>query len=204
MARKTKEEAEKTRQKILEAALEVFSSKGFVRTTLSDIAEKADVTRGAIYWHFKDKTDLFFTLSNDIHATEASSVETMLKKPLRNVQDIKMLIFQYTNLLEKNKRYQTLYELINFKTEWTKELKPILERNRKIINRIIASIEKSLQQLKEEQKINQECDPRRSAVAMCAFVTGLIELWIFNKKVFSMKKDLPPLVDDFFKNMAIS
>lgn len=60
--RRTKEEAEQTRRDILKSAIEVFSKKGFASSTLVDIAKKANVTRGAIYWHFKNKNDLFEAL----------------------------------------------------------------------------------------------------------------------------------------------
>ena len=53
--RKTKEEAALTRKRLLEAAVRVFSEKGFTASKLSEIADKAGVTRGAIYWHFGNK-----------------------------------------------------------------------------------------------------------------------------------------------------
>ena len=59
VVRKTKEEAQETRNLILDTAETVFSEKGVSRTTLNDIAKAADLTRGAIYWHFKNKADLF-------------------------------------------------------------------------------------------------------------------------------------------------
>ncbi len=58
MAKRTHEEAERTRQAILESAYRLFSRRGYESTSLSDIARFADVTRGAIYWHFKDKGDI--------------------------------------------------------------------------------------------------------------------------------------------------
>ena len=59
MARRTKEDALATRDRILDAAEQVFESQGVARTSLQQIAAAAGVTRGAIYWHFKDKADLF-------------------------------------------------------------------------------------------------------------------------------------------------
>ena len=53
--RRTKAEAEQTRHDILKAALILFDEQGYVQTSLSDIARKAEVTRGAIYWHFDNK-----------------------------------------------------------------------------------------------------------------------------------------------------
>ena len=62
MARKTKEEALKTREAILDSAIRVFSIRGVSRTTLANIAKEAGVTRGAIYWHFRNKEDLLAAL----------------------------------------------------------------------------------------------------------------------------------------------
>ena len=62
MARKTKEEALKTREGIIEASIELFLKRGVSRTSLSDIAKRAGVTRGAIYWHFNNKEDLLGAL----------------------------------------------------------------------------------------------------------------------------------------------
>ena len=65
--RRTKEEAEQTRNAILEAAVDVFTEKGVARATLEQIAKAANVTRGAVYWHFKNKTDIFMALHDELH-----------------------------------------------------------------------------------------------------------------------------------------
>lgn len=62
MVRKTKEEAENTRREILKAALEVFYQKGYSRTTFDEIAARINLTKGAVYWHFKNKPDLLVEL----------------------------------------------------------------------------------------------------------------------------------------------
>lgn len=65
MARKTPAEAARTRQRILDAAGEVFSRDGIANTTLEQIAQQAGVSRGAIYWYFKGKQDLLQTLFDE-------------------------------------------------------------------------------------------------------------------------------------------
>ena len=60
--RKTKQEAQKTRQHLLNAALEIFWRMGVTRATLQEIAQQAGVTRGALYWHFSNKEALFESL----------------------------------------------------------------------------------------------------------------------------------------------
>ena len=67
MARKTKEQARETRQKIIDAARTVFHQWGVNRSSLDRVAQEAGLTRGAIYWHFKDKVELF-------HAVRANTL----------------------------------------------------------------------------------------------------------------------------------
>ncbi|NJO85240.1 MAG: TetR/AcrR family transcriptional regulator [Blastochloris sp.] len=50
------------RREILDAALKVFSAKGFHKATNKDVAEEAGISPGLIYWYFKDKQDLLFSL----------------------------------------------------------------------------------------------------------------------------------------------
>ena len=57
--RRTKEDAELTRLLIMKKGLKLFADQGVTGTTLNDIARAAGCTRGAIYWHFKNKWDLF-------------------------------------------------------------------------------------------------------------------------------------------------
>ena len=62
MVRRTKEDAMETRSKLLDAAEALFSEKGVTQTSMMQVAEKAGVTRGAIYHHFENKMDLIESL----------------------------------------------------------------------------------------------------------------------------------------------
>lgn len=62
MSKRTHEDAQATKQRILAAANKIFIAKGIDKASLSDIAREANVTRGAIYWHFENKNDIFIEL----------------------------------------------------------------------------------------------------------------------------------------------
>ncbi|MDJ0807943.1 MAG: TetR family transcriptional regulator [Gammaproteobacteria bacterium] len=64
MARKTKEDAERTYHQLLDAATRLFIRQGVAKTTLSEIAKEAQMTRGAIYWHFDNKDAVIMALWN--------------------------------------------------------------------------------------------------------------------------------------------
>ncbi len=60
MARKTKQEAQETRQHILDVALRLFSQQGVSSTSLGEIAKAAGVTRGAIYGNDSNLLIVFY------------------------------------------------------------------------------------------------------------------------------------------------
>ena len=202
MARKTKEEAEKTRQRIIDEALNVFSKKGFMRTTLSDIALEANVTRGAVYWHFKDKTDLFSALADKIEKSVGIEFKKMSSLAVRSLDDIKASVLTYMDIFRDNSDYRRFYELVHYKTEWTHELEPVLIRNRRVMNQIIRILKKNFKLLKMRNKVKGELDPEKAAIEVYAFMTGLIEIWFFDREIFSLKKDVPDMIDDILQSMA--
>ena len=77
MARRRKEDAQKTRTRILASALSLFAKKGYERTTFNDIAARLKMTKGAVYWHFESKERLLIAL-----------VDEMLEKFERQIVDI--------------------------------------------------------------------------------------------------------------------
>lgn len=59
MARRSKADAEKTREQLLEMATVMFGSRGFSATSLSDVCGELEITKGALFHHFSSKDDLF-------------------------------------------------------------------------------------------------------------------------------------------------
>ncbi|RKN41821.1 TetR/AcrR family transcriptional regulator [Streptomyces hoynatensis] len=55
-----------TRQRIQDVALELFSEQGYEKTSLREIAERLDVTKAALYYHFKTKEDILIGIFRDL------------------------------------------------------------------------------------------------------------------------------------------
>lgn len=82
--KRTKEDAEQTRENILNAAIGLFADKGVTATTLEDIAAAAHVTRGAIYWHFKNKLEIFDALHERLHRPLVTMIMEDVEKTTPN------------------------------------------------------------------------------------------------------------------------
>jgi AcrR family transcriptional regulator len=73
-AKPMQERAEKTRESILQAAASVFERVGFSAARLEDIADEAQVTKGALYFHFRSKSDLAATVVSAHYAQWADTI----------------------------------------------------------------------------------------------------------------------------------
>ncbi|GIX49845.1 MAG: hypothetical protein KatS3mg132_039 [Limisphaera sp.] len=72
-------EGDCTRQRILQAALRCFAERGYAAAAIQDIARAARVSKPALYYHFKDKADLFRALVTEAHETRRRQLETALR-----------------------------------------------------------------------------------------------------------------------------
>src|SRR6266404_6297013 len=117
MARKTKMEAAVTREQLLDAAETVFRHRGVTRTSLAEVATAARLTRGAVYWHFKDKAALFAamceraTLPLDAMLNAASGETT--DEPLTVLRDLMVGALRH---LATAPRAQAVFEVIFLNT----------------------------------------------------------------------------------------
>ncbi|WP_319559280.1 TetR family transcriptional regulator [Marispirochaeta sp.] len=73
--RRTREEAEQTKESIFQAGIELLATKGIHETSMSDIARAAGVSRGAIYWHFENKEALLREIRGRLQSFYKSLVD---------------------------------------------------------------------------------------------------------------------------------
>ena len=85
--KKTKEEALETRKAILQSALDTFCEKGYSKTTFDELAKRIGFTKGAVYWHFRNKPDLVTALINDYISNQVEYVNSKLSD-IKSVDDI--------------------------------------------------------------------------------------------------------------------
>lgn len=110
--KKAKEDAMITRQNILDAAFKCFFENGFRTTSLDMIAKEASVTRGAVYWHFKDKSELYREVVKNT-LTENDVVQYAHSLPLDMDYDKKLFeIFWYAQ--NDNEKIIFIYKALNF------------------------------------------------------------------------------------------
>lgn len=78
--KKTKEQANQTRKQLIEIATELFSEHGYSKVSLEDIVETEQLTRGAVYHHFKSKKGLFYAVFEHAHQLIAEEISAVDEK----------------------------------------------------------------------------------------------------------------------------
>ncbi|WP_410016167.1 multidrug efflux transporter transcriptional repressor AcrR [Sodalis sp. C49] len=205
MARKTKQQAQETRQHILDAAVQEFSMRGVSATSLTDIATVAGVTRGAIYWHFKNKVELF----NEIwHAAEARILALELEyqakfpdDPLHVLTETLIYILQST---VSNTEWRALMEIVFHKCEFVGEMELFQEVRKGLYAECYERIEETLNRCIECGQLPAGLHCRRAAILLRAYMTGLMENWLFVPGTFDLAGGSRILIAAFMDMLRLS
>jgi TetR/AcrR family acrAB operon transcriptional repressor len=121
MARRTKEQALETRQRILVAALDLFCSKGYSQTTFVDIARRIDMTKGAVYWHFPDKPSLLVALIIDMRKHEDALISQHVPE-VKCLEDMKAYFVAHTRVVMEDDLCRKFAFFIALQMEWSPEM----------------------------------------------------------------------------------
>jgi len=199
--RKTKEEAAITRQNLLDAALTVFSREGFAATTLDAVAQEAGVTRGAIYWHFGSKVELYTTLIAESDAALQIRLDELSDQGGGTIAIMRRIAVHLLVEVENNPRTRAITELVLFKTGIEAELAEGMEKKRQGMADLVNEIEGYVKMGIKAGEIRPDLNPRDVSIAFLSMQNGIIMMWLLNPAVFSLKERAAALMDTFFEGI---
>ena len=193
--RRTKEEAAITRKQVLKKALVVFSKKGYMATTLQDIAHEAEVTRGAIYHHFGGKAELYNTLIRE-YSDRGSQIMGQAASEGGTLLDILRRVFiQQLQVIEDDHEMRALMELYLFKTGLVSELEEGRQQQIESGVGLIEMLAGIMSQGIEQGLLRSDVDSKEMARTYLAFQNGLIQLWLTAPNQFSLKTNAESFAD---------
>ncbi len=202
MARKTKEDMLRTRDAILENALNVFYNKGFSRATIEEIAIKSNCTRGAVYWHFKNKVEIFVALSEKLGNIGDIKFAHFFNDDSCNINLLKEFCQEYILLFENNSDFRRLYEIFFSKTEWAKELDCLVNLCQEYDTFILNFFETKFKKIKDNNLLIETITPRLAALGLFSHLSGLIHSWLFISKEYN-SQNIRELINIFLDSLII-
>lgn len=188
MVRKTKEDAELTRQSIIDAARKVFLARGVSRSTLEHIATQADVTRGAVYWHFKNKTDIFHAMREQVFLPLIDRIDDILaieNDPEKSVSQNEDPLTQIENSLcdtihelNENIEMRQTYEIMMIKCEYVDDFATVLQQILNNCSSITEKIQLAYERAKAKNLLVASHSPHALALDTHLFFSGLLHMWV--------------------------
>lgn len=184
MVRKTKEDAEITRQHIINAAREVFLSKGVSKTSLEQIAARAGVTRGAVYWHFKNKSELFHAMRDQVVLPLIDSLDDTLltaedssssTNPLSAIEN-----FLHSTVQKLNDHQETreTYEIMMSKCEYVDDFEDVLQQILNNCTGIVVKLEQAYLNAQSKNLVSTSHSANQLAMDTHLFFSGLLHMWV--------------------------
>ncbi|MEN9481053.1 MAG: hypothetical protein RLZZ298_2448 [Pseudomonadota bacterium] len=178
MVRKIKEEAENTRKDLIEAARRVFHQCGVSRSTLEKIAKEAGVTRGAVYWHFKDKAELFFAMREDVFTPMVERTDSfLLSENYENPLDaIEASLKEFFRVLDDCLVVREVFEIMISRCEYVDEFASVQEEIGRPAQEFLRKMEGVYQRAADKGMLRGGLDPLACARDTWAFTSGMLHL----------------------------
>ena len=162
----------------------MFARQGVTRTTFEEIAASAGVTRGAIYWHFADKTELFFAMREQVAVPMIDQIDLALLRaegsdPLAGVERFLRGIL---GALESDPAARRTFQIMGFKCEYVGELERELGLQRLRCSELVSKLTQTYGRARRAGQLRAGLRPSMAALETCSFVIGLTRLWLLDAK----------------------
>lgn len=192
--RRTKQNADQTRADILEAAEILFLQQGVAHTSLEQIARQAGVTRGAVYWHFKNKADLFHAMLNRVRLPAEQIAERIkLCDPENPIVGLRNLCSDVLATLVRDERKRRVFTILLRRCEFTDELREAEEQHEAFINEFIDLCTALFSEPHIAEQLQANITPRMAAVALHSLLVGLLSDWLRDPQLLDALNTQPYL-----------
>lgn len=202
MPRRTKQDAERTRARILDMAEREFQRRGVSRTSLEQIARAAGVTRGAVYWHFRNKADLFNAMLNRVtlplEAEILKSGERTLDDPVAQIRNSYVAALRATVADPQARR---VFEVALFKVEHGHALRGVHERRLAGLRNRVANVERGLRRAARLGLWKSALPAHAAAQGVEALVDGLISNWMIDPQAFDLVRVGEQALDAYLRGL---
>jgi AcrR family transcriptional regulator len=202
--RRTKEDADLTRQALLDAALKVFGQEGYAAARLEDVAETAGVTRGAIYHHFGSKSELFASLVEDAAQSSRRAMAEAIAAGGGFPEIARRILVISLRLLQEDARFRGAMALLLFNSGDSPEQAGLrqlrIQQGSEEMRQIAGFFEMGLAQ----GAVRPDLDPQIAARAFLAYQNGLILMALSAPESIDIPAQASGLADVFVRGIGSS
>lgn len=204
MARRTKADAQTTRNNLLDAAEQLFQSRGVSNTSLNDIAVAAGTTRGAIYWHFKDKADLFNAMMVRVTLPlEQTLVVAHVEQAANPVAEIRSAMLDALRLIATDAQTRRVLQIATHQVEYTADMGAVLERHLSVHGGCVARNHAALERAFAARGQRAPVPLDFAARGLQVLVEGLVHQWLLNTEAFDLQANGRAALDVYLAGLGL-
>ena len=204
MARRTKEDALATRHALLDAAEHVFLAQGVAGTSLNDIAQAAGTTRGAIYWHFKDKADLFNAMMDRVAMPLQQALALVEPAPGGDpLPGLKKSLKQALHQTVTDPQTRRVFEVATHKVEYVDSLCAVRARHLEIRELWVDRFRHVLLRSAQARGVKLALPAAAAAHGLHALLDGFIQNWLLEPGAFDLEAHALKAVDAYLRGIGL-
>lgn len=171
--KKSKEEAEKTKQTLIETALDVFSEKGYAKATFDEIAQRAGFTKGALYWYFRNKADLISAIIVEYIQRKHAQIEKSLPKG-NSFEDLIQYFMIWAKAGRDDPRFAKFHRFVLCQMEWSETIIDKVDKKILDLKKFhLEKINKVLLQYQEKGELKNDIDINKIQHVIMSDYTGI-------------------------------
>ena len=202
MVRRTKEEAQATRSHILDTAELVFEQRGVSGTSLHEIAKAAGLTRGAIYWHFEDKADLFNAMMERATMPLEEGGVCGFDRADQTLAEMRRNLREVLRRIVADPQMRRVFEIATHKVEYVGEMLAVRERHLSVRDGCLVDVERALKAAIRRGELSRRMPARAAAIGLHALLDGLIQNWMLDPSGFDLVKVGSQALDAYLAGLA--
>ena len=184
--RRTKAEAEATRRQIIGAAERIFFEKGVSNATMQDVARAAGVTRGAIYWHFANKTAIFLELYKSVPLPQEDMVARELESDDADVLAVvEWAAADWLHTLAGDEQRQRILTIL-LRCDYSGEFAPVLEKQQQVDDEHMCKLERAFTRAAAKGQLSACWTPKSASSALRWMMKGLCSEWLLYGRRFDL------------------
>ncbi|WP_318532687.1 TetR family transcriptional regulator [Ramlibacter tataouinensis] len=201
--RRTKEDALATRHALLDAAERVFQRKGVSSTSLADIAAEAGTTRGAIYWHFKDKADLYNAMIERVSLPMEHALHEAADTTVDPLPALRSALLGVLTKISTDPRTRRVVEVATHKVEYVESLDAVRQRHLAVRDECLADMKQVLSHGARMRGRRLPLPAEAAARGLHALVDGLIQNWMLDPRAFELPRAGRQAIDAYLAGLGL-
>lgn len=200
--KRTKEEAEITKQAIVQSALDLFYEKGYSKTTFEQISARIGLTKGAVYWYFKNKPELVAALINSYMERKMKYLHQKVPE-LKHFKDIENYFLTTADFLLNDENALKVAFFLSLQMEWSASIiTKVLEGVRENMRDCFEYTKQAVILMQKNGEIRNDFDAELIVSVILNLWTGSLEAYLSKRCLTDLKSMTQKSFDLLFNGLV--